>query len=307
MKHETRDRFAGVELSSPTKVLFDQQGVTKADLAAHYERVAARALPFIDNRLLSLVRCPEGQTGQCFFQKHGGKGFRDEVKRETIVEKDGGRAEYLYVDNLAGLVAGVQMGTLEFHIWGSRIDKLERPDRLVFDLDPDEGLDFTDVRQAAVDVKERLGAMGMETVALLTGGKGIHVIAPLERRVEWPLVKAFARGFAKRMASEESDRYLAQASKAKREGRIFLDWLRNERGSTAIAPYSTRAKPGCPVATPVSWDELETLQAANAFHLEDMADRLEQPDPWAEMAEWRQSITRKMLAAVGADADEPAL
>src|SRR5690606_17427383 len=174
-----------------------------------------------------------------------------------------------------------QMGTLEFHIWGSRIDRLEVPDRIVFDLDPDEGLDFIDVRTAAFDVRERLEAFGLKTVPMLTGGKGIHVIAPLERRAEWPEVKRFARGFAFAAAQEEPDRYVAQAAKAKRKGRIFLDYLRNERGATAIAPYSTRARKGAPVATPVSWDELAKAEAANIFHLADMAARLEKPDPWA--------------------------
>src|SRR5690606_15940576 len=151
--------------------------------------------------------------------------------------------------------AAVQMGTLEFHIWGSRIDRLEHPDRLVFDLDPDEGLTFPDVREAAFDLRDRLEKIGLKTLPMVTGGKGIHVVAPLERRAEWPEVKQCAHDFAKRMSEEEPDRYIAQASKAKRKGKIFIDYLRNERGATAIARYSTRARKGAPVAMPVSWEE----------------------------------------------------
>ena len=299
--NENRTEFAGVKLSSPDKVLFADQGVTKADLAAHYMRVAERMLPLVEKRLLSLVRCPDGQGGQCFFQKHGHKGFPDELKTRQITEKDGGKDEYLYADSLSGLIAAVQMGTLEFHIWGSRIDRLEQPDRLVFDLDPDEGLGFADVRDAAFHVRDRLDRLGLKTVALVTGGKGIHVIAPVQRRAEWPDVKAFARGFAELLARDEPDRYLAQASKAKRKGRIFVDYLRNERGSTAIAPYSTRARKGAPIATPVSWDELASLDAANLFHIGDMEKRLAQKDPWADAATWRQSVAKSALKAVEAD------
>lgn len=232
------------------------------------------------------------------FQKHDHKGFPKQLKRSEIAEKDGKKNVYLHADDIAGLVAAVQMGTLEFHIWGSRLDRLEQPDRLVFDLDPDEGLEFDDVRKAAFDLRDRLEKIGLKTIPMLTGGKGIHVIAPLDRRAEWPDVKQFARDFAQMLSSEEPERFVAQASKAKREGRIFLDWLRNERGATAVAPYSTRSRKGAPVATPVSWDELKTVKAANVFHIPDMAERLKQPDPWAEAGKWRQSITRAMLEAV---------
>lgn len=300
MDHEKRDIFAGVRLSSPGKVLFAEQGLTKADLAAHYERVAERIMPHVGNRLLSLVRCPEGAGGQCFFQKHGSRGFPDELHEMEIEESDGRKDKYLYAAGLDGLIAGVQMGTLEFHIWGSRIDDIEKPDRLVLDLDPDEGLSFADVRAAAVEMRDRLAALGLETVPLVTGGKGVHVVAPLQRRAGWPQVKEFARGFAKSLEEEAPERYVATASKAKRRGRIFVDYLRNERGSTAISPYSTRARKGAPVATPVSWEELATLEAANIFHIADMDKRLAMKDPWAEADGWRQSITRAMLEKVGA-------
>ena len=301
MQQDVRETIAGISLSHPEKVLFDAQGLTKADIARHYERVADRMLPEIKNRLVSLVRCPDGSSQECFFQKHAGKGFPKAVKRREIIENDGDRAEYLYVSDLAGIVAGVQMNTLEFHIWGSRIDALEKPDRLVFDLDPDAGLTFADLRQAAFDLRGRLEDLGLKSLALVTGGKGVHVVAPLARRAEWPDVKGFARALAYRMGEEEPERFLAQASKAKRKGRIFIDWLRNERGATAIAPYSTRARQGAPIATPVSWDELKTLEAANTFRVGDMDARMKEPDPWADAAAWRQAITKEMLKKVGAE------
>ncbi|WP_025030497.1 non-homologous end-joining DNA ligase [Nitratireductor aquibiodomus] len=295
---DKRLQIAGVSLSSPDRLLFAEEGVTKTALAQYYERAAPRMLPHIEKRLVSLVRCPDGRESPCFFQRHGSKGFPDAVRHMAIAEKSGEKAEYLYIDDLKGVIAAVQMSTLEFHIWGSRTDRLEAPDRLVFDLDPDEELDFTAVRRAAFTMRDRLADLGLQTVPLLTGGKGIHVVAPLERRREWLDIKDFARGFAKRLSEDEPERFLAEASKAKREGRVFVDWLRNERSATAIAPYSTRAKPGAPVAAPVSWSELETIAVSSAFAIADMDERLAAPDPWAESTGWRQSLTDKMLKAV---------
>ncbi|MBN7763569.1 non-homologous end-joining DNA ligase [Nitratireductor aquibiodomus] len=300
MRSDDRPQLAGIALSSPDKALFGEAGISKLDLARHYERVAGRMLPHVEKRLVSLVRCPDGQGSPCFFQRHGGNGFPEAVGRMEITEKSGERDDYLHIDDLAGIIAAVQMSTLEFHVWGSRIDRLDAPDRLVFDLDPDEELDFAAVRSAAFAVRTRLSDLGLESQPLLTGGKGIHVVAPLERRREWPDVKAFARGVARKLSKDEPDRFLAEASKEKRTGRVFVDWLRNERAATAIAPYSTRARPGAPVATPVSWAELKSIEAANAFTLADMAERLSGPDPWAESARWRQSITADMLSAVDA-------
>lgn len=301
MQKELRETVAGISLSNPGKMLFEAQGLTKRDIAHHYVRVAKGMLPGVRNRLISLVRCPEGSTRECFFQKHAGRGFPKAVKRRDIIENDGDTAEYLFISDLKGIIAAVQMNTLEFHIWGSRIDALEQPDRLVFDLDPDEGVSFADVRQACFDLRDRLAETGLKTLPLVTGGKGVHVVAPLTRRAKWPEVKAFARAIAERMSAEEPERFLSQASKAKRKNRIFIDWLRNERGATAIAPYSTRARPGAPVATPVSWDELARLEAANTFRISDMEKRLREPDPWAEASGWRQSITKAVLKRAGVE------
>jgi bifunctional non-homologous end joining protein LigD len=286
---------AGVKISHPERVVFDEGGVTKLALAEYYEAVAERMLVHAGNRPLSLVRCPDGPTKQCFFQKHDSGGFPAAIRRVAIAEKDGGTADYLYVDDAAGLVAAVQMNALEFHIWGAHSDDVEKPDRVVFDLDPDESLTFADVKQAAFDMRDRLAALGLKTFAMITGGKGVHVVAPLDRRQDWPTVKEFARDVAELLASEEPKRYVATMSKAKRTGKIFIDWLRNERGSTAIAPYSTRARDGAPVAVPVTWDELEKLEAANLFRLGDVIARIGQPDPWDDYSTVRQSLTKALL------------
>lgn len=291
-------RKAGIRLSSPDKVLFPEQGVTKAELAAYYAAVAPAMLDHIADRPLSLVRCPEGRAKACFFQKHDTGGFPDGMHPVELEEKSGKKATYRYLRGVEGLLAGVQMGVLEFHIWGSRIDNVEKPDRLVFDVDPDEGLDFSDVRQAALDIGDRLDGFGLRTFALVTGGKGIHVIVPLTRRAKWPEVKAFASGFARLLAQEEPERFTATLSKAARKGKLFIDYLRNERGSTAIAPFSTRARKGAPVAVPVSWDQVETLDRANGFSLGAAIERASGPSPWRGYGEVNQSITRALLEKV---------
>jgi bifunctional non-homologous end joining protein LigD len=289
-----RDQVAGVRLSHPGKVLFPKQGITKSDLATYYESVAERMLPQISDRPLSLVRCPQGRGSKCFFQKHDQGGFPEAMKTVAITEASGEPASYFYIDTLAGLIAGVQVGVLEFHLWGCRRDRLEQPDRLVFDLDPDEALSFEEVSRAAIDIRERLKTLGLDSWAMVTGGKGIHVVVPLARRNGWDEVKIFARGFARQLAEEEPDRFIAKASKASRTGRIFIDWLRNDRGATAICPYSTRAREGAPVAMPVSWEELSGLKSANAFTITNAAERVrDMPDPWADMKV--QSLAKKRL------------
>lgn len=289
----------GVRLTHPERVVFPGQGVTKGNIVAYYAAVADAMLPHLVNRPLSLVRCPQGRSKHCFFQKHASGGFPDQLKQVPITEKDGGSEDYIYVEDLAGVIAGVQMNSLEFHIWASRIDRLEKPDRIIFDIDPDEGLGFSDVRQAALDIRDRLSSIGLTTFPMVTGGKGIHVIAPLTARTEWPEVKAFCRAFAESLASEEPDRFTANIRKANRKGRMFIDYLRNERGSTAIAPYSTRSREGAPCAVPVGWDEVTELDRANGFSLSEAAARAAGPDPWPDYFSIRQSITKKILASVG--------
>jgi bifunctional non-homologous end joining protein LigD len=297
---KTREEYHGIRISSPRRIIYPQQGITKVELAHYCDAVAPRMLPYVVNHPLSLLRCPKGSGDECFFQKHASAGFPDALLRVNVIEKSGKRAEYLYVDDVKGIMAAVQMGTLEFHIWGSKIDAIEKPDRLVFDLDPDETVDFGVVALAAAVLRRRLDKLGLQTVPLVTGGKGVHVIAPLRRTAEWQQVKSFAKAFATQLAADEPDVFTATMSKSRRRGRIFVDWLRNERGSTAIAPYSTRARKNGPVATPVGWNELEDLSAANCFRIDDVMKRLERKDPWERSKSWRQSITAKLLDQVSA-------
>ncbi|HZY67285.1 MAG TPA: DNA ligase D, partial [Devosia sp.] len=287
----------GVKLTSPEKVIYEENGVTKAQLVAYYEAVAEAMLPHISRRPLSLVRRPTGSQ-RPFYQKHDSGGFPADFKKVPITEGDGDIAEYMYIEDAGGLAASVQMNVLELHIWGSHIDKLEQADRIIFDIDPDEGLDFNATKQAAMDIRDKLADLGLQTFPMVTGGKGIHVIAPLRRNLEWPEVKQFCHDFAEKLARDEPNRFTANIRKAARKGRMFVDYLRNERGSTAVAPYSTRAKPGCPVATPINWDEVETMDAANSFSLGQAAARAQGPDPWTDYFTLTQSLTKMMLKAV---------
>ena len=259
----------GVEISSRDRVVFPDSGQTKGQLADYYSAVAGLMLPFAAQRPVSLVRCPQGRAKKCFFQKHDSGGFGDAVHHVPIAEKDGGTEDYLYVEDRRGILQCVQMGTIEFHGWASRSSGVEAPDRMIFDLDPDEGLDFAAVKSAAVHIRDRLADIGLVSFAMLSGGKGVHVVVPLRRGHDWAAHKDFARRFAEALSVVEPDRFTATMSKAKRKGRIFIDWLRNQRGSTAILPYSARARSTAPVAVPVAWDELGQIDNAHPFSIDD--------------------------------------
>ncbi|MDF0487796.1 DNA ligase D [Sphingomonas sp. H39-1-10] len=261
-----------VTVSSRDRLIFPDSDVTKGDLADYYAQVSPIMLPWAANRPVSLVRCPQGRGKACFFQKHDAGSFGDHVHQVPIREKDGSTENYLYVDDADGLVACVQMGTIEFHGWGSSVATLEQPDRMVFDLDPDEGLGFDVVRKAAEDLKDHLADIGLTSFAMLSGGKGVHVIVPLTPQAEWPAVKDFADRFSRALSAAEPERFVATMSKAKRKDRIFIDWLRNQRGATAVLPYVARARAGAPVAAPVSWAELRDIDRANRWGVRDAAE-----------------------------------
>jgi bifunctional non-homologous end joining protein LigD len=293
---------AGVRVTSPGKVIFPRQKIIKREVIDYYEAIGELMLPHLTGRPLSLVRCPQGLSRKCFYQKHDSGGFPSELRRVMITENSGETEEYFYIEDLPGIIAGVQMNALEFHVWGSRVDQLEKPDRIVIDLDPDEGLGFEDVRRAAFDLRDRLQDIGLKTFPMLSGGKGFHLVAPLTRRAQWPEVKAFCHGFALQLEEQAPDRYIANMSKARRKGRIFVDYLRNERGSTAIAPYSTRARDNAPVSAPITWDEVKTVTGANIFTIRTMPERARSiGDPWEGYFETKQSITKAMMRAVKAE------
>ena len=261
-----------IAISNRGRVIYPESNITKGQLADYYADVAAIMLPWAGSRPISLVRCPQGRAKKCFFQKHDAGSFGEKVHHVGITEKDGHEEPYLYIDDAEGLMTCVQMGTIEFHGWGARIEDVEKADRLVFDLDPDEGLDFEAVRAAAFQFRDILKSLGLTTFPMLTGGKGIHVIAPLTPQAEWPEVKAFASGLAQAVAQTDPSHFTAVLSKAKRKGRIFVDYLRNQRGATAIMPYSARSRPGAPVATPITWAEMKTIDAPSHFHVGDAGE-----------------------------------
>jgi bifunctional non-homologous end joining protein LigD len=266
---------ATAHISHADRVLFPESGQTKGDLAAYYDAIAPLMLPFAANRPLSLVRCPQGRAKTCFFQKHDSGSFGPDVHHVPITEKDGATEDYLYLTQSAGILACVQMGTIEFHGWGARAQEVEQPDRMIFDLDPDEGLDFAKVRRAAQDIAHHLSDIGLVSFPMLSGGKGVHVVVPLAPGHGWAAHKDFSKRFAEAMSIAEPDRFTATMSKAKRKGRIFIDWLRNQRGSTAVLPYSVRAREGAPVAVPIAWEELMGMDNAHPFSIADAACLIE--------------------------------
>jgi bifunctional non-homologous end joining protein LigD len=279
----------GVRLSSPDKVLWAEQGITKSELADYYLSVADVMLPHVARRPVTMVRCPTGAEKKCFYQRHTASGVLPELKEVTVPGFD---EPYLYIEDAAGLVAMVQMGTLEIHPWGVRIETPDRPDRIIFDLDPDEGLGFSDVVRAALEVRERLGALGLASFVKTTGGKGLHVVLPIEPVHDWREAKGFAKGFSELMAADAPDRYLTRISKAEREGRIFIDYLRNDPTSTAVGPYSTRSRPGAPVATPLEWDEVTEGLDPRAFTVATVPERVRTlpRDPWSGMDRLQQRL-----------------
>lgn len=271
--------LSGIRITSPARVVFPDRGLTKGALAEYYAAVAERLLEHAGDRPLSLIRCPDGIAGECFFQKHGRQGFPDAVPRWQHRGE-----EWLYLNGVRALLASVQMGTTEFHVQGVRRDRPDRPDRMVLDLDPDEGLAFADVRAAAFEIRTLVEALKLPAGVMVTGGKGLHVVVPLKRTQPLKTVSLFAQTIATLLAERAPDRFTANIRKARRNGRIFIDWQRNTRGATAICPWSVRARPGAPVALPVSWDELAGLEAGNAFDTAAAVARAGSADPLAELA-----------------------
>ncbi|MFW6066818.1 MAG: non-homologous end-joining DNA ligase [Myxococcota bacterium] len=294
------ERIAGVRLTSPDKVLFPEQGLTKRDLVEHYRTVEGWILPHVAHRPLTVVRCPEGHDEHCFYQKHATSSVPSAVGRVRIQEKRK-KATYMHVSTFAGLVGLVQMGVLEIHVWGSRRDRVERPDRMVFDLDPGEGTEIPALVEAARVLRGRLEDLGLTSFVMATGGKGLHVVLPVTRRHDFQEVKEFTKTVAKSVEEEDPDRYVAEASKHKRRGRVFIDYLRNTRGATAVCPYSTRARPGAPVAVPLRWDELTDDLDPAGHTVERLHRRLARmrTDPWQGYADVHQSITSDARRRLG--------
>ncbi|MGH9588097.1 MAG: DNA ligase D, partial [Acidobacteriaceae bacterium] len=291
----------GVRLTHPDKILDEETRLTKLQLARYYSAVAQVMLPHISGRPLSIVRCPEGSGKPCFFQKHIGAGLPEGVGSVPVKSKSSGTTEqYITIDSAQGLIGLAQMGVLEIHPWGSRNDSMEKPDQIIFDLDPDAEIEWQQLVSSAFEVRDLLAQLKLESFVKSTGGKGVHVVAPIEPRLGWAEVKEFAHSFVRMMESSNPKLYLTKMTKAARKGKIYLDYLRNERGATAVAPYSPRARKGARVAMPLSWNELKKGSKPEfaVANFDDWKARLKR-DPWAKMETSRQTLTKQAMGAVG--------
>lgn len=288
-------------ISRPGKILDDASGMTKQQLAEYYVAVAEHMLPHVGDRPLSVVRCPDGIGKQHFFQKRIAAGLPAGVHLVPIANrKTGKREEFLTINSVEGLVGMAQLGVLEIHPWGSRNETPDRPDRIIFDLDPDEAVAWSTLAGAALELRSRLEQLKLKTYVKSTGGKGLHVVVPIGPELDWPTIKQFSYAVVVKMEKENPRLYTTNMSKAVRKGRIYLDYLRNDMESTAIGAFSTRARPGVPVAVPLEWEELDGA-ARPVFHVTDFDEwkkRLKR-DPWQQMMKERQRLTVEMLASVG--------
>lgn len=291
--------IAGVNITHPERVVYPEAGVTKIELAQHFERVAPLMLPHTKGRPLALVRCPEGIAKECFFQKHWPGTPPPAIDTVSIRQSDGVRP-HVVIHDLKGLITLVQWGVMEIHSWGARADDPERPDRIIFDLDPGPAVTWSDVKEAATGLRGLLDGLGLASWLKTSGGKGLHVVVPIARRSTWDEVSSFARGVAEHMQSQFPDRFIAKASKSARGGLIFVDWLRNTRSATAVAPWSMRARASAGVSVPIPWSRLGKLTAGDEYTL--LSIRANPPrgsDPWKEMLAAKQRLTREMMSKLG--------
>jgi bifunctional non-homologous end joining protein LigD len=272
---------AGVSISNPARPIPNEDGLTKLDIVRYNETVAQWLLPQIANRPLSLIRCPGGDFGSCHFRRH------------PEGERDGGDGiPYVRVSTLRELIASVQGGTFEFHSWGSTFPRIDRPDRITLDLDPDPDMPWRTFREAVELTRALLDNLGLRWFVKTTGGKGLHFVVPIVRRESWDDVKAFARRIAEHLAASVPTLFTATMSKAKRTGRVYVDYLRNGEGATAVAAYSLRARPGLPVSMPIAWEALDDDVRGDRFNIGTVPQMLEgrRADPWAGYDDARQSI-----------------
>ena len=298
---ESPDMVAGIVISNGDKVMYPEAGITKRDLARYYEAIGDWIVPQLADRPLTLVRCPNGWDKPCFYQKHATASLSEHIDRVDI--GDGGQP-YMMANNVSAVVALLQMGVLELHPWGSRAPKLRYPDRVVFDFDPDEALGWDRLVEAVSVLRKLLDTLGLRSFLKTTGGKGLHVVLPLEPARTWDDVKAFCKAVAELLVRTFPDRFTSKLTKATREGRIFVDYLRNAEGATAVSAYSVRAKAKAPVAMPIDWADLRQDMRFDHFNVKNVPGllRRRKRDPWADMGNVRQKLTDAMIAQVGARA-----
>ncbi len=295
-----------MKLTHPDKLLFAGLGVTKRELAAYYERIAEWMLPHLENRPLVLVRCPHGADTKCFYQKNTETGFPASIGH-VVVQHDDGPVSYALAGSAEALVALVQLGVLEIHTWGSLADDVERPDRLILDLDPGPDVAWEAVRDAALLVREHFEALGATAFAKTTGGKGLHVVTPLLRTADWTRARDVAKAIAEAVAASAPDRFTTNPLKKYRQGRIFIDYMRNTRGATAVAAFSTRARGQAPVSVPIRWDELRAGVRSDGYDIRSVPHRVAAlgADPWAGYDE--AAVDPAALARALGRTEEPKL
>ncbi|MFT4077019.1 MAG: DNA ligase D [Asticcacaulis sp.] len=293
---------AGIRISHPERVIFPALGVTKLQLAEYYDRIADRMLPYIINRPISMLRCPEGLSDTCFFQRHIGRGGMAHIY-DTGVKVKGRDEDYVMIRDRAGLITLVQWGVIEIHPWGAMASAPDKPSQMIFDLDPDPETPWENVIEGVLEVKARLDEFGLKAFLKTTGGKGLHIVVPLMPKHTWATIKPFTRAIAHSMAHDQPDRYVAVASKAARKGKIFVDYLRNDLTATAVAPYAVRAREGAGVATPLFWDELSVKLKPTDYNIGTITERVAQlkNDPWAGFLTTEQTIREDVLTALGID------
>jgi bifunctional non-homologous end joining protein LigD len=282
---------AGVSITHPDRVLYPEQGLTKLGLAEYYEAISEWILPYVANRPLTLVRCPQGHKRHCFFQKHLSDAMPDTLRGVMIKEKEE-EGEYVVLDDLAGLISLVQLGVLEVHPWGAKADAVESPDQIVFDLDPGPGVPWQTMIEAGRAVRDRIAQHKLKSFVRTSGGKGLHIVIPLKPASTWDSIKEFAKEIAHEMQHDDPGLYIAKSTKAKRNRRIFVDYLRNSRGATSVASYSTRARQGAPVAVPLRWEELGKLESADQYTVANVVKRLSalRKDPWDGFFRIKQTV-----------------
>lgn len=279
VKNSKRDHIVeGIEITSPDKAIFDKPKITKYELVLYYKTVAKRMLPYLENRLVSTVRMPAGVGGEKFFAKHNFSN-NEGVLKVVIPNKNGKKEDYYCIASSEGLISEVQMNSYEFHIWGSRASDVNKPDILVFDLDPDENLSLAQVRQGVRDLKSILDEFNLKSFLKTSGGKGYHVVVPIVKFKNWGTASEFAKNVAKLMGAKWPEKYTANMRMEKRDGRIFIDWVRNTKGATSVAPYSIRLKKKCRVSMPIKWNELDKV-APDDITIGEAIKRLKRKDPW---------------------------
>lgn len=295
-----RPLVGGIGISNPQRVIDTQSGATKLQLAEYYLSVKEWLEPHLRDRPLSIVRAPEGVDSESFFQRHCG---RLKMPHMRVLDRslDPEHARLIQADDICAVIEAVQMGTVEFHTWNARSDRIDRPDRVIFDLDPDKDLQWSRMAEATCMTLDLLGEMGLQAFLKTSGGRGMHVVVPIDRRHSWVTVRAFAQGVSQHLAEQAPDQLVAKMGAKNRVGKVFIDYLRNQRGASTVAAYSVRARPGLAVSVPIERDELHELDGAGQWTILNLQQRLGQQrsDPWSGYGETRQALNNAMLRRLG--------